>query len=267
MTRKRTRENLVQMLCEPCGYCEGRGYMLSSESVAYKVLREIRKDLPRFCGRQIAVTVNPRVAEVLLGPARRARAELSEELGREIEIHTRPGLHQEQFEVVALDTGPPVSLSLTWLEESKPESEEADDLGAAAAEEAAAAEPEAPEAGAPKLVEPEAGEPVAELPEIPDPAAVAAAAMAEVGSVEEEDVASEPAPEGEEPEPRTPWVPGAAEALPPPGGDTPEEIATGVEHPGSAGERIALVAEPFAEMLDAEAESPILPDSDEREES
>ena len=25
MTRKRTRENLVQMLCEPCGYCEGRG--------------------------------------------------------------------------------------------------------------------------------------------------------------------------------------------------------------------------------------------------
>ena len=34
MTRKRTRESLVQMLCEPCSYCEGKGYVLSEESVA-----------------------------------------------------------------------------------------------------------------------------------------------------------------------------------------------------------------------------------------
>lgn len=115
MTRKRTRENLMQQLCEPCSYCDGRGYVLSGESVAYKVLREIRKDLPRFCGRQIAVTVNPQVAEMLLGPARKALAALGEELGRQIEIRARPTLHQEQFEVTALDAGPPVSLSLSWL--------------------------------------------------------------------------------------------------------------------------------------------------------
>ena len=72
MTRKRTRENLVQQLCSPCSYCDGRGYVLSRESVANKVLREIRKDLPRFSGRQIALSVNPQVAEVLLGPARKA---------------------------------------------------------------------------------------------------------------------------------------------------------------------------------------------------
>ena len=99
MTRKRTRENLVQQLCEPCSYCDGRGYVLSAESVAFKVLREIRKDMPRFCGRQIAVSVNPRVAEKLLGPAREATQRLSGELGREIEIRARPGLHQEQFEM------------------------------------------------------------------------------------------------------------------------------------------------------------------------
>ena len=117
MTRKRTRENLVQQLCEPCSYCEGRGYVISAETVAFKVLREIRKDLPRFCGRQIAVTVNPRVAEMLLGSARKATQQLTEELGREIEIRARPGLHQEQFEVVALDAGPPVALSLPWLKD------------------------------------------------------------------------------------------------------------------------------------------------------
>jgi ribonuclease G len=120
MTRKRTRENLVQQLCEPCSYCDGRGYVISAESVAYKVLREIRKDLPRFCGRQIAVSVNPRVAEMLLGPARKATQRLSGELGREIEIRARPGLHQEQFEVTALDQGPPVAIPLRWLESPEP---------------------------------------------------------------------------------------------------------------------------------------------------
>ncbi len=115
MTRKRTRENLVQMLCEPCSHCEGRGYVLSRESIAYKVLREIRKDLPRFCGRQIAVTVNSLVAEQLLGALRQQLEALGEELGRQIEIRVRPGLHQEQFEVTALDEGPPVDIQLRWL--------------------------------------------------------------------------------------------------------------------------------------------------------
>jgi ribonuclease G len=115
MTRKRTRENLVQQLCEPCSNCEGRGYVLSSESMAYKILREIRKDLPRFCGRQIAISVNPRVAEVLLARAHKACTELGQELGRKIEIRGQPGLHQEQFEVTALDSGPPVSIPLQWL--------------------------------------------------------------------------------------------------------------------------------------------------------
>jgi ribonuclease G len=279
MTRKRTRENLVQMLCEPCGYCEGRGYVLSSESVAYKVLREIRKDLPRFCGRQIAVTVSPRVAEVLLGRARRAQAELSEELGREIEIRARPGLHQEQFEVVALDSGPPVSLSLAWLEESKPEPEapaspEADDAGADAPDEATAAvavpaEPDTalPEAAAPELAAPEAAEsegaePLAESPAIPEPAPVA-----EVAAAEGEAAEPEPAPQDEEREPRATWAPATAEAPDPQGGHEPEEPVSGGEHPRPAAERIALAAAPFAEMLDVEAESPILPDSDEREES
>jgi hypothetical protein len=122
MTRKRTRENLVQQLCEPCGYCDGRGYLMSPESVAYKVLREVRKDLPRFCGRQIAITVNPDVADTLQGSARKAVTALRELLGREIEIRARHGQHQEQFEVTALDEGPPVALDIDWLKERREKS-------------------------------------------------------------------------------------------------------------------------------------------------
>src|SRR6185295_14663143 len=159
MTRKRTRENLVQQLCEPCGFCEGRGYVLSAETVAYKLLREIRKDLPRFGGRQIAVSVSPRVGEMLQGPVRRALVALSEQLGREIEVRTRPGLHQEQFEIEALDVGPAVPIPVPWLEsrEERAAAEAArraaaDAARAAAAEEArlAAAAREAAEAAPPE---------------------------------------------------------------------------------------------------------------------
>ncbi len=122
MTRKRTRENLVQTLCEPCAYCEGRGYVLSRESVAFKVLREIRKDLPRFRGHKIALSVQARVAEQLLRE-RASLQTLERELGREIEVRAKPGLHQEQFEITAMDEGPAIPLTLRWLGLGPPEPE------------------------------------------------------------------------------------------------------------------------------------------------
>ncbi len=121
MTRKRTRENLVQMLCEPCAYCEGKGYVLTAESVAHKVLREIRKDLPRFGGRRVVLTVHRSVAEQLMTHERASLQALERELGREIEIRARVELHQEQFEVAAVGEGERVSLPLPWLGERKGE--------------------------------------------------------------------------------------------------------------------------------------------------
>jgi len=157
MTRKRTRENLVQMLCEPCSYCDGKGYVLSEDSVAQKVLREIKKDLPRFCGHRIAVSVNRRVAEQLVGPERETLETLERELGREIEIHARGEMHQEQFEITALDEGAAVALDLPWLaskpaaEEQPPDAKEAEETRASPAEEepielpVSEAEPPAPQ--------------------------------------------------------------------------------------------------------------------------
>lgn len=119
MTRKRTRESLVQMLCEPCSYCEGKGYVLSEESVAFKVLREIRKAMPRFAGRTLEVTLSRRVAEQLLGPCREALRALEAELGREVEIRVKPELHQEQFEIRATGEATPLTLELSWLRERR----------------------------------------------------------------------------------------------------------------------------------------------------
>ncbi len=265
MTRKRTRENLVQLMCEPCPYCEGRGYVLSSDSMAYKVLREIRNDLPRFCGRQLAVSVNSRVAEVLLGPARKACLALGEELGCEIEVRAVPGQHQEQFEVTALDAGPPVSLPLQWLNDKPDEPgsevdglektvEELEEGLAAAALDAsgdavhasvsaeavddAAADPTEVESaeGELALVEPE----LAVVPDILPVTTPEQTVLADEPSTD--DAANEPEPD----------VPAVAEAA--------------LEAPGGSGLAVAdepelePIAAESTEVLDAEQENPILPD-------
>jgi len=251
MTRKRTRESLVQQLCEPCGYCDGRGYVLSGESVAYKVLREIHKDLPRFCGRQIAVAVAPEVAEVLLGPARKSLAALSADLGREVEIRARPGIHQEQFEVSALDEGPPVEIPLRWLGADVPEpgppltvSEEASPEETSAEETPEQEPKDAAEAGAASAAETAA----------PDSAAEAGTEGAESVPEESEEDESEPEATGTR-EAAAPPAGVAVAAAPDPGAGT-------LGPPGSPpGVR------PEPEMLDGEEENPILPRLEKSEES
>jgi ribonuclease G len=163
MTRKRTRENLVQTLCEPCPYCERKGYVLSSESVAHKVLREVQKDLPRFGGRQVAVTVHRQVAEQLLGPAKPLLEALEARLGREIEVRARGDLHPERFEVSALGECAPVSFEVPWLggNGGKPRREPAAEPSAPEpALEATPAEPAAPAEPAPQPVDAQGESPI-----------------------------------------------------------------------------------------------------------
>jgi hypothetical protein len=79
------------------------------------VLREIQKDLQRFGGRQVAVTVNRRVAEQLLGPLKPLLEALEVRLGRDIEVRARADLHQEQFEVTPLGESSPIAFEVPWL--------------------------------------------------------------------------------------------------------------------------------------------------------
>jgi ribonuclease G len=288
MTRKRTRENLVQQLCEPCPNCEGRGYVLSSESMAFKVLREIRKDLPRFCGRQIAISVNPRVAEVLLARAHKACAELGRELCREIEIRGRPGLHQEQFEVTALDSGPPVSIPLQWLgfpPEPGDERVSTAELEREAGKSASAAAPETaePADAAADGPDPEPTPPGSEAPreaaeeESEAPLETTEKEMGEsVAALEPEGAESayEPSPPESTPAVASPEqasreptpAEAALEAAPPEDGSTAEPAISASAGTAKSGKRFAAPA-PAGEMLDLEPKTPILPHPAEVEET
>jgi ribonuclease G len=274
MTRKRTRENLLQILCEPCSFCEGRGYVLSGKSVAFKVLREIRNDLPRFCGREIALTVSPQVAEQLLTSGQNALEELSGELGKRIEVRARPGLHQEQFELTALDQGEAVSIPLKWLGSPA----DADDEKAESSQDSEAGE----DAG-----EAEAVAEAVDAADVPEKDANEEATAEAVPVVEEESAASSeasnpsdavPQSDGDEseetePSPLAASNPGEPEA-PEESDEEPEMRAVALER--EEGEAAQDAPEPEEEpkpdqdepeVLDGEAETRILPGSRKLEES
>ena len=65
MTRKRTRESMEQLLCEPCDQCEGTGQIRTSETMASEVLRELHRALPGIQHHDVKVLAHPRVVSLL----------------------------------------------------------------------------------------------------------------------------------------------------------------------------------------------------------
>src|SRR6185369_16213276 len=65
MTRKRTRESLSQFLTEPCPTCEGSAVVKSTTTVAYEILREVRRSGSSVDATKIDLECSPKVAEIL----------------------------------------------------------------------------------------------------------------------------------------------------------------------------------------------------------
>jgi ribonuclease G len=65
MTRKRTRESLSQLLTEPCPMCEGAAVVKSTTTVAYEILREVRRSGSGVEAEKVEIECAPKVAEIL----------------------------------------------------------------------------------------------------------------------------------------------------------------------------------------------------------
>ncbi|MEI6128141.1 MAG: Rne/Rng family ribonuclease, partial [Pseudomonadota bacterium] len=101
MTRKRVRENLSGHLCEPCPYCEGRGQLKSIASIAYDILRAIRKESRGTASDKILISAHPEVASFLYDEERMAIEELEKRLKKKIIIKADSGYHHEKFDIFA----------------------------------------------------------------------------------------------------------------------------------------------------------------------
>ncbi|MCO5110914.1 MAG: ribonuclease G [Burkholderiaceae bacterium] len=102
MTRKRTRESLAHMLCEPCAACQGRGAVRTARSVVYDILREILREARQFNPREFRVVASPQVVELLLDEESPHLAGLSDFIGKPISLQSEAALGQEQYDIVLL---------------------------------------------------------------------------------------------------------------------------------------------------------------------
>jgi ribonuclease G len=99
MTRKRTRESLGRLLHEPCFYCDGTGHLQSKETVAYEVLREIRRKRNDLPGYTVVVNCHPAVADLLTGSEKSVLQEAESRFMRRIQVNSRTEYHLEQFDL------------------------------------------------------------------------------------------------------------------------------------------------------------------------
>jgi ribonuclease G len=102
MTRKRTRESLAHMLCEPCPTCEGKGIVKTPRSVAYDIFREILREARQFNPREFRVVASPKVIELFLDEESQHLAGLSEFIGKPVSLQSEGAMGQEQYDIVLL---------------------------------------------------------------------------------------------------------------------------------------------------------------------
>jgi ribonuclease G len=102
MTRKRTRESLAHMLCEPCPACQGKGSVKTPRTVAYDILREILREARQFNPREFRVIAAPQVVELFLDEENQHLAGLSVFIGKPISLQAESTMVQEQYDIVLM---------------------------------------------------------------------------------------------------------------------------------------------------------------------
>jgi len=100
MTRKRVRESIGRTLCEPCPYCEGKGYVKSKTTTVYEIFRELQREMGPAPGYRMTLLVHPDIASMLYDEERLGIEELEKKFEKQVTITARPGFHLEQFEII-----------------------------------------------------------------------------------------------------------------------------------------------------------------------
>ena len=102
MTRKRTRESLAHMLCEPCPVCQGKGQVKTARSVCYDILREILREARQFTPKEFRVIASASVIEMLLDEESQHLAALSDFIGKPISLRAEALSSPEQYDIVLM---------------------------------------------------------------------------------------------------------------------------------------------------------------------
>ena len=100
MTRKRTRESLAHVLCEPCPVCEARGELKAPQTICYEILREILRADRQFSAKEYRILAAQKVIDLFLDEEATSLAELGDFIGKPISMQVETAYMQEQYDVI-----------------------------------------------------------------------------------------------------------------------------------------------------------------------
>jgi len=102
MTRKRTRESLAHVLCEPCPTCGGRGQVKTAQTVCYEILRAIVREARQFNAREFRILASQPVIDLFLDEESQNLAQLSDFIGKPVSLQVETLFTQEQYDIILL---------------------------------------------------------------------------------------------------------------------------------------------------------------------
>src|SRR5581483_3103748 len=111
MTRKRTRDNLRQLLTVSCPTCAGDGRLRSVETLAAEALRAVRRAVAAAPdAAEIAVRVPTEVGQALRGPLHAGLGDLETTLGVRLVVQIDARLARSQCDLQVLAKRPPAAV-------------------------------------------------------------------------------------------------------------------------------------------------------------
>ena len=100
MTRKRTRESLEHLLCQPCPSCSGHGFIRTPETVCNEIFREIVRQSRQFASRELLILAHQDVVDRLLDEESATLGELEAQVGRPIRLQVEALYGADHYDVV-----------------------------------------------------------------------------------------------------------------------------------------------------------------------
>lgn len=102
MTRKRTRESLAHILCEPCPTCQGRGEIRTAQTICYEILRELLRESRQFEANEFRILASQQVIDLFLDEESQSLAQLGDFIAKPISLQVEESYTQEQYDVILM---------------------------------------------------------------------------------------------------------------------------------------------------------------------
>jgi ribonuclease G len=102
MTRKRDRESLEHLLCEPCKTCDSKGSIKTAQTICYEILRELHRSAKAYEAKQYLVLATQEVVDRMQDEETNHLAELEALINKPVRFQAEPFYSQEQFDVVLI---------------------------------------------------------------------------------------------------------------------------------------------------------------------